>query len=71
MIPLWGVTGLTDDYSVFLPKNLQGRFTSAVIYAFPLSNAVLDLLSGGPDLLYLHHYRQVNYLLDLVGTLAS
>jgi epoxyqueuosine reductase QueG len=71
MVPLWGVAGLTKDDSVFLPQNLQGRFTSAVVYAFPLSDAVLDLLSGGPDLLYLHHYRQVNYLLDRVGTLAS
>ncbi len=71
MIPLWSVAGLTKDDSVFLPKNLQGRFTSAVVYAFPLSDAVLDLLSGGPDLLYLHHYRQVNYLLDRVGILLS
>ncbi|MFH2069410.1 MAG: hypothetical protein ABII89_08135 [Candidatus Omnitrophota bacterium] len=70
-IPLWGVTGLTKNDSVFLPKDLQGHFASAVVYAFPLSNAVLDLLSEGPDLLYLHHYRQVNYLLDRVGTLAS
>ena len=71
MVPLWGVAGLTKDESVFLPENLQSRFTSAVVYAFPLSDAVLDLLSGGPDLLYLHHYRQINYLLDRVGTLVS
>ena len=70
MVPLWGITGLTKNESVLLPKNLQGRFTSAIVYAFPLSNVILDLLSGGPDLLYLHHYRQVNYLLDRIGTLA-
>ncbi len=71
MIPLWGVAGLTGESSTLLPENLQGRFASAIVYAFPLSKSVLDLLSGGPDLLYLHHYRQVNYILDRVGTLAS
>lgn len=71
MIPIWGVARLTKDNRDFLPQNFQGRFPSAVVYAFPLSNDVLDMLSGGPDLLYLHHYRQVNYLLDRVGTLVS
>ncbi|MCX5641944.1 MAG: hypothetical protein NTY10_01685 [Candidatus Omnitrophica bacterium] len=71
LIPLWGVAGLKKDGPLLLPKNLQGRFTSAVVYAFPLSDAVIDLLSGGPDLIYLHHYRQVNYLLDRIGILAA
>jgi len=70
MVPLWGVAGLAENSSILLPENLRGRFTSAVVYAFPLSDAVLDLLSGGPDLLYLHHYRQVNYFLDRVGILT-
>ena len=71
MVPLWGTAGLTNGNSGLLPENLRSRFPSAVVYAFPLSTAALDLLSGGPDLLYLHHYRQVNYLLDRVGILLS
>ncbi|HNQ34686.1 MAG TPA: epoxyqueuosine reductase [bacterium] len=47
--------------------SLPGSFRTAVVYGLPLAGGVLDRLEGGPDPLYLHHYRQANYLLDRVG----
>ncbi len=50
-----------------------------VIYALPyavsigirLSRAVLSTVKDGPNLLYYHHYRQINLRLDACATLIS
>lgn len=46
-------------------------FSRALVFGFPLCRGVLDTLADGPDLVYLHHYRQVNYHLDRVGLLLA
>lgn len=39
----------------------------AISFGLVLSRGVLDTLEDGPTQLYLHHYRQLNYRLDMVG----
>lgn len=49
-----------------------GSFTAgdlpyAISFGLVLSGGVLDTLEDGPTQLYLHHYRQLNYRLDMIG----
>ncbi|HEX2965032.1 MAG TPA: hypothetical protein VHO84_04575 [Syntrophorhabdaceae bacterium] len=39
----------------------------AVIFGLALSNGVLSTVPDGPNQLYLHHYRQLNYRLDIIA----
>ncbi|MEN6616597.1 MAG: reductive dehalogenase domain-containing protein [Syntrophorhabdus sp.] len=39
----------------------------AVSFGLVLSHGVLTTLHDGPTQLYLHHYRQLNYRLDIIG----
>jgi len=39
----------------------------AVSFGIVLSVGVLETLKDGPTQLYLHHYRQLNYRLDMIG----
>lgn len=43
----------------------------AISFGLVLSRGVLDTLEDGPTQLYLHHYRQLNYRLDIVGYLLG
>ncbi|MFH0796542.1 MAG: hypothetical protein V2A65_05720 [Candidatus Omnitrophota bacterium] len=74
-VPLWGVADLSDAGFVYLPADAVKRFRVGIVYGFPLSDGVINILSESPgvtpNLLYLHHYRQVNYFLDRVGLLLS
>jgi epoxyqueuosine reductase QueG len=40
------------------------RFPRAIVVAVRVSPGVLSTLVDGPNLLYLHHYRQLNFQLD-------
>jgi len=44
------------------------KMTHAISMAYPLSAAVVEEIENGPTILYKHHYRQVNMLLDRVAT---
>ena len=75
-VPLWGIADLSDAGFIYLPADAVKRFRVGIVYVFPLSDGVINTLSDGlkgtaPNLLYLHHYRQVNYFLDRVGLLLS
>ncbi len=39
----------------------------AVSFGIVLSRGILETLSDGPTQLYLHHYRQLNYRLDMIS----
>lgn len=47
------------------------RYTRAISFGLLVPEGVLDTLSDGPTLFYLHHYRQVNYRLDMVAYLLA
>ncbi len=53
------ITGIGDLTSKELPF--------AVSFGIVLSVGVLETLKDGPTQLYLHHYRQLNYRLDMIG----
>ena len=47
------------------------RLPFAISIGLVLSKAVLGTVLDGPNPLYLHHYRQLNYRLDMVAYLLS
>lgn len=53
------ITGIGDLTAKELPF--------AVSFGIVLSVGVLETLKDGPTQLYLHHYRQLNYRLDMIG----
>lgn len=67
---LFGVADLskvkTDDF--LLDKELLDKFPYAISIAAALSKGVLEDIKDHPTQLYFHHYRQVNALLDRIGT---
>ena len=54
-----------------LREDITNRYTSAVSFGFVLTKGVLDTVVDGPNSLYLHHYRQINYRLDMTAYLLS
>ncbi|MBM4353827.1 MAG: epoxyqueuosine reductase [Deltaproteobacteria bacterium] len=72
-IPLWAVADLALYRTTFpeLPWPFPGQLPRAVVVVAPMLSGVLDSLEGKPNLAYLHHYRQLNNLLDRVAYEAS
>jgi epoxyqueuosine reductase len=54
-----------------LPENVRDPLPLAVVIALRVSRAVLSTLEDGPNLIYFHHYRQINAQLDRAATLIS
>lgn len=48
-------------------EDLKARFPFAISYGLLVPKGVLETLTDGPTLFYLHHYRQVNYRLDVIA----
>jgi epoxyqueuosine reductase len=53
------------------PENVRDSSPLAVVIGLRVSHAVLSTLEDGPNLLYFHHYRQVNAQLDRAATTIS
>ena len=51
--------------------NVRDSLPLAVVIARRVSRAVLSTLEDGPNLLYFHHYRQINAQLDHAATEIS
>ena len=43
---------------------VERRFPRAIIFGYPLSKSVLETIKDRPTLIYKHHYKTVNWLLD-------
>lgn len=54
-----------------LDESAKERLPFAISFGLVLSKGVLDTIIDGPHLLYLHHYRQLNYRLDMIGYFLS
>jgi len=50
-----------------IPDTIRKEYTFIISFGLLLSQAVLDTITDGPNLLYLHHYRQLNYRLDMMA----
>ena len=46
---------------------IQGNFTACISIGVPLSKAVLDTIFDRPTLVYKHHYKTVNWILDQIA----
>lgn len=54
-----------------LPAAVRGSLPLAVVVALRVSRGVLATLEDGPNLLYFHHYRQLNAHLDRAATVLA
>lgn len=68
-IALFGVTDITAIRETFhiRPSGSIAHLDRGVSMAVRLSDAVLETLEEKPNLLYKHHYREANELLDTVA----
>jgi len=65
-LDLLGVADVRGSREGFLelPKAVREIFPLAIVIAVRVSRSVLITLEDGPNLLYYHHYRQLNFQLD-------
>lgn len=72
-LDLLGVADMSQEAESLagLPENIRHSLPLAVVIAVRLSRAVLSTLDDGPNLLYFHHYRQLNAHLDRAATVIS
>lgn len=52
-------------------KEIKSQMPYAIVIGIRLSKAVLSTVKDGPNLLYFHHYRQINMKLDSYATKIS
>jgi len=60
------VTGIRDTFHIHPPESVA-RLDRGISLAVRLSDAVFETLVDKPNLLYKHHYREANELLDSVA----
>jgi epoxyqueuosine reductase len=49
--------------TVVVPE-IEERFPRVIVFGFPLSKSVLETIKDRPTLIYKHHYKTVNWILD-------
>lgn len=54
-----------------LGDGLSKEYPRAICFGMAVSRSVLDTLTDGPTIFYLHHYRQINYRLDMISYLLG
>lgn len=54
-----------------LPGIAPGTYSRAICFGLAVSKSVLETLTDGPTPFYLHHYRQINYRLDMTSYLLA
>jgi epoxyqueuosine reductase len=47
------------------------QYKYGISFGLAISKNVLDTISNGPTLFYQHHYRQINYRLDMIAYLLA
>lgn len=52
------------EHFFHLPEKLLGKMDRAVVIGVRLSPGVLESIETGPTLVYYHHYKQINTMLD-------
>lgn len=54
-----------------LLDNLPGGFTRGLVFGIPVPSGCLEAIVDEPTLIYFHHYRQLNYILDRFAAQAA
>ncbi|MCD6309279.1 MAG: epoxyqueuosine reductase [Candidatus Eremiobacteraeota bacterium] len=70
-LPVMGITTIDENIKTLQMEKVTEKLKTALVFGFPLSRAVFNTLTDGPNQLYFHHYRQANYLLDRVALRLS
>ena len=65
-IPILGVADIIQEREQFslLPRQVIAELPFAIVIGKRVSPTVLGTLEDGPNLIYFHHYRQLNVSLD-------
>ena len=66
-----GKMGLYDKELVGLDDSVKDKFPFAISFGLVLTRSVMETVKDGPNVLYLHHYRQANYRLDMIAYLLA
>jgi len=56
---------------VQIDNTIKTKLPFAISFGLVLSKSVINTITDGPTLLYLNHYRQLNYRLDIIGYLLA
>ena len=56
---------------VQLDESVIKKFPFVISFGLVLSKSVMETVKEGPNALYLHHYRQLNYRLDMIAYLLT
>ncbi len=64
-IDLIGVADLEN--LKFDTVEISNRWSRAIVFGYVLSSAVLETVTDRPSLIYKHHYKTVNWILDQAG----
>jgi epoxyqueuosine reductase QueG len=56
---------------VGLDASVMVRFPFAISFGLVLARGIMETVKDGPNVLYLHHYRQANYRLDMTAYLLA
>jgi epoxyqueuosine reductase len=64
-------TARYDREIVGLGEGILAKYPIAISFGLLVPRGVLETLVDGPTLFYLHHYRQVNYRLDMIAYLLA
>jgi epoxyqueuosine reductase len=72
-LDLLGVADMRGEGEMLagFPESVRDSSPVAVVVGLRVSRAVLSTLEDGPNLLYFHHYRQINAQLDRAATTIS
>jgi epoxyqueuosine reductase len=70
------VAGVADldlygDKLLGVDPDVAGQYRYGVTYGLRLTRGIMETVKDGPNSLYLHHYRQLNYRLDMIGYVLS
>ena len=68
-----GIADMTryDREIVGIADGVAQTYPAAISFGLLIPKGVLETLTDGPTLFYLHHYRQVNYRLDTMAYLLA
>ncbi len=63
-VDIWGVADVAEIEHTFHESVERGKYRRALIIGVRLLNDVLETIRDRPTLLYKHHYKTVNWILD-------
>ena len=72
-IDSFGVCYLSEAASAYpeMIGDFEKKYKTAIIMGIPLPSASLDDITDAPTPIYMHHYRQLNYILDRYAMQAA